>query len=77
MRRNITLLGMCSYDATEHKLRPSNGLRALATGGVSTIVMTKYVIIKHRYRTIQICLPKLIPKVYIYIVYILGALGFQ
>jgi pentatricopeptide repeat protein len=33
-------------------LRPSNGLRALATGGVSTIVTAKYVIIKHRYRTI-------------------------
>jgi hypothetical protein len=44
-------LGTCPCDATEHKLRPSNKLRALATGGVSTIVTAKYVI-KHRYRTI-------------------------
>jgi hypothetical protein len=46
-----TKLGMCPCDATEHKLRPSNGLRALATGDVSTIVTPKSVI-KHRYRTI-------------------------
>jgi hypothetical protein len=30
------LLGRCPCDATEHKLRVSNGLRALATGGVNT-----------------------------------------
>jgi hypothetical protein len=45
-------LGTSPCDAMEHKLRPSNGLRALATGGVSTIVTAKYVIIKHRYITI-------------------------
>jgi hypothetical protein len=45
-------LGTCPCDATEHKLRPSNRLRTLATGGVSTIVTVKYVIIKHRYKTI-------------------------
>jgi hypothetical protein len=42
---------MCPCDATEHKLRPSNGLRALATSDVSTIVMVKSVI-KHRYKTV-------------------------
>jgi hypothetical protein len=46
------VLGTCPCDATEHKLRPSNGLRALTTDDVSTIVTAKYVIIKHRYRTI-------------------------
>jgi hypothetical protein len=40
------LLGTCSCDTTEHKLRPFNGFRALTTGGVSTIVTTKSVI-KH------------------------------
>jgi hypothetical protein len=44
-------LGTCPCDATEHKLRPSNGLRALMTDDVSTIVTAKFVI-KHRYRTI-------------------------
>jgi hypothetical protein len=44
----IYTLGTCSYDTTEHKLRPFNGLRALTTDSVSTIVMTKSVI-KHRY----------------------------
>jgi hypothetical protein len=43
--RNIRgWLGTCLCDATEHKLWPSNGLRALAMGGVSTIVTAKYVI---------------------------------
>jgi hypothetical protein len=41
-----TIIGICSCDATEHKLRPSNKFRALTMGGVSTIVMAKYVI-KH------------------------------
>jgi Na+-translocating ferredoxin:NAD+ oxidoreductase RnfA subunit len=47
----IKLLGTCPCVATEHKLRPFNGLRALATGGVSTIVTAKSMI-KRRYRTI-------------------------
>jgi hypothetical protein len=35
------LLGRCPCDATEHKLRVSNGLRALATGGVNTMVSAR------------------------------------